>query len=236
MPTPVSPTAFVKQVRAALEPRANAPHAAVMAAYMRNQFGFLGLKKPERDLLVKPLMRAAVVDADEKWLAQTARKLWLLPEREYVYVAVDLLRVGNKRLTVESLDLVEELLPHRAWWDSVDGLAGHVLSPLVLRLPELRDEMDRWIEHENFWMRRAAILHQLAHGRATDSRRLFAYCASQAAEKEFFIRKAIGWALRQYARVNSVAVRKFVESHPELSALSRREAMKRMEELSFARD
>ncbi|WP_395146396.1 DNA alkylation repair protein [Armatimonas sp.] len=111
----------------------------------------------------------------------------------------------------------------------MDGIVGGVLSPLTLRLPELQTQMDEWSRDENFWLRRAAILHQLKHHKATDADRLFAYCHASASDPAFFIRKAIGWALRTYAYSDPLAVRAFVEANKtHLSWLSVREALKHL--------
>jgi 3-methyladenine DNA glycosylase AlkD len=89
--------------------------------------------------------------------------------------------------------------------------------------------MDDWVEAENFWLARTAILHQLSAKRSTDAERLFRYCSVRSADKEFFIRKAIGWALREYSKTDERAVRSFVEDNAELSPLSRTEALKWLE-------
>jgi 3-methyladenine DNA glycosylase AlkD len=225
----MSPTEFVGAVQSTLEPHRDAEKAAPMERYMKNRFLFLGLKRPEFQPLVKPLLAAAKPVADEAWLAETARLLWALPEREYQYTALDLLARYEKRLTATSLPLLRELIVTNSWWDSVDGVVGTVLSPLTLRLPALQVSMDAWSRDDNFWLRRAAILHQLKHHKATDSARLFAYCLANATDPEFFIRKAIGWALRTYAYTDPLAVRAFVEANKtQLSGLSVREALKHL--------
>jgi 3-methyladenine DNA glycosylase AlkD len=223
----MTPAEFSKAVQRTLEAHRNPEAAVAMATYMKNHFAFLGLKRPEFQPLAKPLIIAAKPVADEAWLAESARLLWMLPEREYHYTAIDLLARYEKRLTIESLSLLRELILTRSWWDSVDGVTGAVLSPLTLRLPELQVSMDDWSRDENFWLRRAAILHQLKHQAATDTERLFAYCRANATNPEFFIRKAIGWALRTYAYTDPLAVRTFVEANQaQLSSLSVREALK----------
>ena len=190
-----------------------------MAAYMKNQFPFLGLKRPAWEPLAADFFTNA--PNDEAWLHEAARLLWAQPEREFAYVAAQLLKKKKKFLTPETLLLLEELIPQNAWWDSVDALAGHVLGPLVLCVPALQVEMDRWSVHENHWLRRAAILHQLGHKSRTDEARLFAYCRANAAESDFFLRKGIGWALRTYASTNPDAVLAFVaENRETLSPLS----------------
>lgn len=225
----MSPTAFSEAVQGALEPHRCPEKAAPMAHYMRELFPFLGLKRPEFQPLVRPLLVAAKPVADEAWLTQTVRLLWALPEREYQYAALNLLARYQKNLTADSLPLLNELIVTHSWWDSVDGVVGAALSPLTLRLPELQVSMDAWSNDDNFWVRRAAILHLLKHHEATDRERLFAYCLTNATDPEFFIRKAIGWALRTYAHTDPLAVRVFVEAHKtQLSSLSVREALKHL--------
>jgi len=194
-----------------------------MAAYMKGKFTFLGIQTPLRREASLPLIRAFAGNPIE-----AAEALWGLPEREYQYVAIDLLRRHSKRLNSEHLPALEALVQHKSWWDSVDGLAV-TIGGIVLRQPELADRMDRLIASPNLWLRRVALLHQLEWKERTDEARLFDYCRQCAGEKEFFIRKAIGWALRQYARTHPAAVRNFLARHrEELSGLSLREASKHL--------
>lgn len=219
---------FVAQIRATLEPHRNPEYAVSMAAYMKNQFVFFGLKRPDWEPLVLLSLRTA--PEDETWLHDTARLLWSQQEREFVYIAAQLLKKNKATLTPTTLALLEELIPQNAWWDSVDSLVQSVLVWLPLRFPELRGEMDRWSREENLWLRRAAILHQLGHRQQTDTERLFRYCRENATEKDFFIRKAIGWALRNYAATNPTAVREFVKANQNrFSPLSVREALKHLQ-------
>jgi len=217
---------FTESARQLLEPHRDAALAANMARYMKGRFPFLGLPRPVYQPLLRPLMLSLRAEVNEDLLLDTARQLWKLPEREYQYVAGDLLDRYSKVLTPASLPVLQELIETKSWWDSVDQLTGRVVGPLVRAHPELRRAMDRWSRHGNFWVRRAAILHQLAYREQTDTKRLFGYCARNAEDPEFFVRKAIGWALRQYAKHDAAAVREFVHAHPELSPLSRREALK----------
>lgn len=214
--------AMVRRIQASLEARRNPAQAVPMAQYMRNKFAFLGLKRPEFQAALAHLERPNT----EAALLRLATQLWRLPEREYQHVAIDWL--DPRHLTPAALPALRALLEDKSWWDSVDGLTCYVIGPLIQRERALQKEMDGWSRDANFWLRRAAIIHQLGFKRQTDTRRLFAYCTRNARDQEFFIRKAIGWALRVHARVDADAVREYVEAHPELSALSRREALKRI--------
>lgn len=207
----------------ALEARADPERAPAMAAYMKGHFAFLGIASPER--------RAAQKEALGDWkapsvedLAAFARSCWARDEREYQYAACDSLVRHVKRLDPDALDLAEELITTKPWWDTVDVLAARVVGPCAER-----PVIERWLVSGDLWLERTAILHQLGYGDRTDADLLFRACLTHAASSEFFLRKAIGWALRQYARTDPDAVRAFVADHvDELSGLSRREALKHL--------
>jgi 3-methyladenine DNA glycosylase AlkD len=196
-----------------------------MAKYMRDRFAFLGIPSPLRRQLHREAL-AGLPRPTEEDVLEAAAKLWRLPEREFQYAALDLLAGSAKRLTPATLPECERLITAKSWWDTVDGLAGSVVGAVVLGFPECVATMDRWIDHEDLWLRRSAILHQLKWKERTDTRRLFRYCLARAHETDFFIRKAIGWALRQYSWTDADAVAAFVAAHEaELSPLSKREAL-----------
>lgn len=196
-----------------------------MAAYLRDQFPCLGITLPRLRELLRELPRPEPGQA-----VRYAQGCWQLPEREYQYVGLFALQTAAPRLPPGCLPDLRELIVTKSWWDTVDGLATHVVGALVLGHRELALEMDRWIDSENIWLARTAILHQERWKSQTDANRLFAYCERRAAEREFFIRKAIGWALRSYAAVDPAAVERFVVDHEQvLSGLSRREAMRGVE-------
>ncbi len=155
-----------------------------------------------------------------------ARCLWGLPEREYQYTALALLGRAAKRLSPAALELCHDLIVSKSWWDTVDALAAQVVGIIVLGHAEEVARMDRWIESPHLWLRRSALIHQLKFKERTDTDRLFHYCLLMAEDKDFFIRKAIGWALRQCSWTNPTAVRDFVVANEAiLSPLSKREAL-----------
>lgn len=213
------------ELQAALEPLRDPARAEAMAAYMKGHFPFLGIPAPAR--------RAAQKEVLGDWRTPTAAELaafaragWGLPEREYQYAAVDVLVRHVRRLMPDedALALCEELLTAKPWWDTVDLLAARVVGPHALR-----PVLERWLTSGDLWLERTAILHQLQYRERTDEAFLFRACLTHAASPEFFHRKAIGWALRQHARVAPDAVAAFVaEHHDELSPLSRREALKHL--------
>ena len=214
---------FVTAVQAALVPLADPEQAPGMRAYMKHRFNYLGIGTPARRAACAELVRSF-----EGNPVPAAKALWKLDEREYQYVAVDLLRRHVRRLEESDLPALEKLVQTKSWWDTVDALAP-TIGEIVHRDRALAARMDDLIAADDFWLRRIALLHQLAWKDETDERRLFRYCLQCADEKEFFIRKAIGWALRQYARTAPDAVRRFVDAHRDrLSGLSVREATKHL--------
>ena len=231
-PRPASPRpgeSLAADIRSALQPLADAERARAMCAYMRDQFAFLGIATPLRRasvarLCVPPLGRGALLRA--------ARALWALPEREYRYAAVDLLRRHQAVLGPRDLPALLTLVLREPWWDTVDGMAavvGGVLHRELRAGVSAQQTMDRALADPQMWVRRIAMLHQLGWRDDTDETRLFGYASTLAAEPDFFIRKAIGWALRDYARWQPEAVAAFVAGHiAALSALTVREATKHL--------
>ncbi|WP_240633383.1 DNA alkylation repair protein [Paenibacillus montanisoli] len=196
-----------------------------MEAYMRHLFPFLGIRTPERNALVKQFMKEHGVPAGEE-LEAIVRELWALPEREFHYSAMMLLEKRKKDASAAQIELLEELITTHSWWDTVDLLASHLVGNVFTRYPELVPVYaEKWISSDNMWLRRTAILFQLGYKQRTDTELLFSLIRRAAHEPEFFIRKAIGWALREYAKTDAEAVQKFVAA-TELSPLSMREALK----------
>ncbi|MFI5725178.1 DNA alkylation repair protein [Streptomyces cyaneofuscatus] len=209
-------------------PAADPVQAEGAAAYMKHIAPFLGIPTPRRRALSKAVL-AGTGRPDERDCTAIALRCWGLPEREYQYFAVDYLRRYVASCSSGFLPVLRHLVTTTPWWDTVDLLAAHVAGPLVSADPALARAMDRWIDDENLWAARTALLHQLRYKDATDTDRLFGYCLRRADHPDFFIRKAIGWALREYAKTDPTAVRDFVEgARDRLSPLSVREALKNL--------
>jgi 3-methyladenine DNA glycosylase AlkD len=196
---------------------------------MRNQFAFYGIPAPTQ----AQIAREATADLgppSERDLARVALACWKEPEREWQYFACGYIRKHVKVASPDFIATARALITTKSWWDTIDSLASRTVGPLVRAYPELGTRMDEWIDADDFWLARTAILHQLTFKSATDPERLFAYCVRRASDKEFFIRKAIGWALREYTKTDEPAVRRFLREHgDELSGLSRTEALKWLE-------
>ena len=226
----MTPKQFALAVQHALTPLADAARAEPMKAYLLNQFEFLGLSAPVRRSAVKNIGKVQWQSSAD--LLAAAELLWQTPEREYRYTAVDLLRQHSQLLNVNDLPALQVLLLREPWWETVDGLSAviaEVMHVAVRQRTNAAKVMDVWLKHPSHWVRLSAMLHQLGWRLDTDSTRLFGYALQLAEEKEFFIRKAIGWALRDYARWNPQTVIDFLRANRErLSGLTVREAAKHL--------
>ena len=215
---------LVRIYRAARDPA----RARAQAAYMRDRFPFLGMAAPTQRALTRSVLAGLPGPAEDD-LRAVALRCWELDEREYQYFACDWLRTHMQVPGPGFLGTVRTLITTKSWWDTVDPLATRFVGGLVQRHPTLAAEMDAWSADHDKWLVRTAILHQLHYGARTDTARLFGYCTRQAGHPDFFVRKAIGWALRQYARTDPDAVRDYVAEHRDrLSPLSVREASKHL--------
>jgi 3-methyladenine DNA glycosylase AlkD len=204
---------------------ADSVNAAQMAAYMRDQFPFLGIKSPRRREILKAFLNEHGLPP-VKDLPQVAGKLWDLPQREQQYNALDILIRLQKKLEPDFLPTLQWLITTKSWWDSVDGLATNVAGTLFMNYPETADTaVQQWRSLENIWLRRTTLLHQLKYKDQTNVPLLFSLIEENLQDNEFFIQKAIGWALREYSKTDAAAVRDFVAS-TALSPLAHREALK----------
>jgi len=220
---------YVKTLKTLFEQNADPSQAPAMKKYMRDQFEYLGIKTPLSTALQKEFYaKQGLPEITE--LDTILRDLWSLPQREYQYVALGILEKFEKRLPENFIETIEYLLTTKFWWDTVDAIAGHTVGTHFKRYLMVKKKyLARWRKSEDFWLRRTTILFQLNYKQETDFNLLCDIIRENLGANEFFINKAIGWALRQYARTNPNAVKKFVKETKELHPLSRREAMKHLE-------
>ena len=205
---------------------ANATTAAKQSAYMRGLFSYLGLQKPLRDQLQRPIFKEHA-PTNEAELINILDTLWAKEAREFQYAACDLAEHAKKLWTPVIFATFETMIRQKSWWDTVDDIAVNLVGKLLHKHPQLVSTMDEWIQDECLWIRRSAVIFQLSWKHETDAERLFRYCESTQGEKDFFMRKAIGWALRQYSKTNPQAVKKFIQKNrSSLSALSIKEGSK----------
>jgi 3-methyladenine DNA glycosylase AlkD len=199
--------------------------AGPMKAYMRNQFEYLGINMPQQRALLKELITEQGLPSIED-LPRVLLELWDLPEREFQYAAQTILDKFEQDLPAQFINSIETLLTTKSWWDTVDPLAVQTVGTHFRRFPEVRERtLPRWRVSHDFWLRRTCILFQNKYKTDTDFSLLKAIILENLGSKEFFINKSIGWALREYTRVDPAGVRAFVAETP-LAPLSAREALK----------
>jgi len=219
---------YVKSIQTVFVKHADPKQAAPMKRYMRNQFEYLGIKGPKMaELLQQFYNDHGLPELTE--LEPTVRGLWSLPQREFQYAATSLLLKFKKQLPEEFIETLEYLLITKSWWDTVDTISTGTVGLHFKRYPKVcRKYLAKWRKSDNFWIRRATILFQLGYKQETDFDLQCDIIRENLGSQEFFINKAIGWALRQYTRVDPQAVRKFI-AETRLSPLSAREALKWLE-------
>lgn len=204
-----------------------------MAAYMKHHFAFMGVPISTRVAALKPIWKTWQPTRLE--LLALVKDLWTLPEREYQYAALGALERHGKLLEASDLEGLCMLVAlQRTWWDTIDTFASNIAGGMVQRSFENGDSsllelMDACSSNPNQWLRRIAILHQLRYRASTDTERLFRYALENAGDPSFWIRKALGWSLREYAKTDGNAVLEFFEQHDDVfSKLTVREALKHL--------
>jgi 3-methyladenine DNA glycosylase AlkD len=221
---------YVVSLKKLYEQNANPAQAGPMKKYMRDQFEYLGIKSPQSAALNKEFIKENGLPPIAQ-LDTIARELWSLPQREFQYVATGLVSRLENNLEPEFITTIEYLLITKSWWDTVDSIAGNIVGTQFKRFPKVREKyLKKWRRSDNFWLRRTTLLFQLGYKEETDFDLLCELIHENLGSDEFFINKAIGWALRQYAWTDPKPVKKFVKETKELHPLSRREALKNIGE------
>lgn len=206
---------------------ANAGKAAWSKAYLLNQFEHFGIETANRRKLSKDYMKQNPL-LSLKQLEAVVRECFTLPQREYQYFAVELMSFHKQLWDESSIQLMEHCIVEKSWWDSVDHLASECLTYYFRIFPEqILPITSKWNKSNNIWLQRSSIMFQKAFKQHTDTALLSRYILHCKDSKEFFIRKAIGWALREYSKTNPEWVKQFVSKN-KLHPLSEREALKRL--------
>jgi 3-methyladenine DNA glycosylase AlkD len=216
-----------------LEDNRQSDRAKKMSQYMRNHFAFYGVTSPERKTLQKKWLQHIPKDLSQSQRKELVLLLWNHPMREVHYVACDWINSWKKeQLNSHDHELLFHLMTHNAWWDSIDSLAPGVFANYIRWFPEQGQTIiENWRRNENFWLRRSCIIHQLKAKQEVNEGLLYSLILENINDKEFFIQKAIGWSLRQYAKYNPTSVKKFVSNQP-LSNFAKREATKHLSKIS----
>lgn len=217
---------FITKLETAFQKESNPENALAMAKYMRNHFSFFGIKTEKRRLIFKTLYKENSKEIAENPKA-IALELYSKKQREWHYCAIEILIKQLKRnYKKEDIHLIEKLIITHSWWDSVDTIAKYILGEYLLEFPlETENVIERFSNSENIWLNRSAILFQLGYKQETDFELLQSLCEKHKNSNEFFIQKAIGWALREYAKTDPQAVKNFVTNN-NLKPLSTKEALK----------
>jgi len=220
------PHPYLKAIQKIFASNADATIAKGAKAYLLNQFEFYGIKTPLRRSLSKEFYKMHPIK-DHNELSILIKECFKEPQRELHYFAIELLGHHKKLWSKKTLPLIEWMITHNSWWDSVDSTNTHAIGKFFLQYPEYIQEYTfKWNRSNNKWLKRMSILFQLLYRDKTNTDMLTEYIEHTQLEEDFFIRKAIGWALRSYANTDPKWVVKFVKAHPQLSNLSKREALK----------
>ncbi len=221
---------YTLSLKTLFEQNANPVQAEPMKKYMRAQFEYLGIKSPQVTVLLREHIHAHGLPPLDK-LDVILGELWSLPQREFQYAATSFLGRLENKLEPDFIITIEYLLITKSWWDTVDTIAGNIVGTHFKRFPKVREKyLRKWRKSDNFWLRRTTLLFQLGYKQETDFDLLCEIIKENLGSDEFFINKAIGWALRQYAHTNPAPVKKFVKATKDLHPLSRREALKNIGE------
>ena len=217
---------YLTEIKKIYAANADATIAKGAKAYLLNQFEFYGIKTPLRRKICKEFYKTHHIK-DHNELSSLIKDCFAAPQRELHYFAIELLGHHHKLWSAKTIPLIEWMVTHQSWWDSVDSTNSFVISKYFIKFPEAIElTTAKWNQSTNKWLQRMSLLFQLTYKAKTNTALLTQYIEHCQLEEDFFIRKAIGWALRAYAYTDSKWVVQFIKTHPELSNLSKREALK----------
>ena len=212
------------EIKKLFEQNEDKENAIAMAKYMRNLFEFYGLATPKRKKLYKDFLKEEKKNKKVDW--DFLNKCYLDSHREFQYLVSDYLITMNDYLTYDDIPKIKKYIKTKQWWDTIDFL-DRVIGEIGLKDNRVDDVMLEWSCDNDFWVRRVAIDHQLCRKEKTNTELLEKILVNNFGRDEFFINKAIGWALRDYSKTNPLWVREFINKYKDkMSNLSIREASK----------
>lgn len=219
---------FVAQLENALKTEKNTDNAQIMAAYMKNNFPFLGIKTPQRRAIFTTWSKQNHLFIKQNY-QEISWHLFTLPEREFHYCGIEIfIKYSKNHFNENDYLLIEKWLTKNSWWDSVDTLAKYALGNYLKQFPEQTEQViERFSNAKNMWLNRSAIIFQLGYKKETNYDLLKSECEKHKHSNEFFIKKAIGWALREYGQYNPTAVLNYVQN-TNLKNLSQKEALRKI--------
>ena len=222
---PVELERYTEPLRQKFEAASDIKNAEGAKAYLRNMFDFYGIPSPRRMEILATLKKETGYPAPGE-TDDFVKYAWQQPQREWQYAAMEILAAVSRKGDFRFMETAVFMITSKSWWDTVDYIASNIAGNLFRKNPgRIIPTVDEWLKTDNLWLWRTAVLFQLKYGENTDKELLFGLCERLSREQDFFIRKAVGWALRQYSKTDAEAVAGFVRSHT-LSALSRKEALK----------
>ena len=202
----------------------NEEQAQKMSKYMLNKFEYIGIKTPERREIFKNFFKEYKNEEKIDW--EFVNKCWENKYREFQYIAADYLKNMKDKLTIDDIPKLKQLILKKSWWDTIDNL-DMTIGALALKDSNVNKILLEWSLDENIWLRRIAIDHQLLRKEKTNTELLEKILKNNLGQAEFFINKAIGWALRDYSKTNPEWVKNFIEENKEkMAKLSIKEASK----------
>jgi 3-methyladenine DNA glycosylase AlkD len=218
---------YILQLQKSFKENGQPDKAVKQALYMKNHFVFYGLSSPERRKLQAPFLVKQYLPK-KKEAVLIIKELWQKPQRELHYFAQELANKYQKQVEIKDIALYEYLITNNSWWDTVDFIAANLIGNYFKHFPEQRQKViDKWLQSNNKWLQRTCLIFQLKYKKETDVQLLSNCIVQLLGSKEFFINKAIGWALREYSKSNARWVVDFVENYNDkLANLSKREALR----------
>ena len=217
---------WVEATQEAYAPLGDEVQAQGAAKYMKNIAPFIGISTVRRRAALKAAWKS-LPPLDQENLANFCLEMWKFPAREYQYAACDLLAWNKTECSVDFLiHPLESLISTKSWWDTIDALNANAVNPLIRKHPELVNTMWEWIRSDNIWLVRVAIQHQRGSRNNTDLDLLFAMCEPHISENNFWIAKAIGWALRDASEYWPEEVQRYIANHADISSVARREGQR----------
>jgi 3-methyladenine DNA glycosylase AlkD len=228
------PQSLVCFVQSRLRAAADPAKAGPMQAYMKTDMPFYGVPKPQRTIIAREIKKQFPIESARDYKTAVLA-LWELPHREEKYLAIGVAQMWPAFILPTALPMYRRMIVEGAWWDFVDDVAIRLVGRVMrAHRAGIKPVMEQWIDlpgEKHMWLRRSALLCQIGHKLETDEAQLFDHCLRRGHEKEFFIRKAIGWALREYAWTSTGkrSVRRFLREHGDkLAPLSMREASRHL--------
>ncbi len=217
---------IIRELEKELQLNSNKENAFQMAKYMKNHFVYFGIKSPERKSISAPFIKTLSKDYGKNYWEIT-KILWKKEQREFQYIAMEILAKTKKHWDEKSIDLFKEIIIDKSWWDSIDFIASNLVGNFMLIFhSDDYSLMRKWNRNENMWIVRTSILFQLKLKEKTDWKLLQDNILAHGDSKEFFLRKAMGWALREFSKREGDLVEEFIEENHHLSGLTKREALK----------